>query len=136
MRGTIAALYTEKYPAQVHSLAFIGALFGLLDPFSLLCQIIKRINTNPCMPLISDEFHEEMKLLFYEAYPVKLERRSYLLKFYRSYKERLQRITKIVFADATILENSLKISVPTLIIWGKQDHLLSVKSASPLRANN
>ncbi|WP_267257108.1 alpha/beta fold hydrolase [Coxiella endosymbiont of Ornithodoros maritimus] len=36
MGGTIAALYAEKYPAQVHSLAFIGALFGLLDPFSLL----------------------------------------------------------------------------------------------------
>ncbi|WP_267257107.1 alpha/beta fold hydrolase [Coxiella endosymbiont of Ornithodoros maritimus] len=76
-----------------------------------------------------------MKLLFYEAYPVKLERRSYLLKFYRSYKERLERTTKIVFADATILENSLRISVPTLIIWGKQDHLLSVKSASAVRAN-
>lgn len=111
MGGTITALYAEKYPAQIHSLAFIGAPFGLLEPTSLLCRRVKQINTNPFISLTSNEFHEEMKLLFYEPHPVKLEKRNYLLKFYRSHKGRLERITKIVFADATILENSLRISV-------------------------
>ncbi|MDV2997235.1 MAG: Lipase 3 [Chroococcidiopsis sp. SAG 2025] len=63
MGGAIAALYSQRYPQQVRSLAFIGAPLGVVDwAASVRNSILDGIN--PFIPISKEQFDLEISLLF------------------------------------------------------------------------
>src|SRR5262249_41860755 len=63
MGGAIAALYADRYPREVESLAFIGSPLGIVDWNRGVREAIYR-GVNPFIPVDERELDLEMGLLF------------------------------------------------------------------------
>jgi pimeloyl-ACP methyl ester carboxylesterase len=68
MGGAIAWLYAQRYPNQVHSLAFIGSPLGVVDWANSVTAIFQGIN--PFIPITKEQFALEIGLLFFTPPPI------------------------------------------------------------------
>ena len=68
MGGAIAWLYAQRYPNQVHSLAFIGSPLGVVDWANSVTAIFQGIN--PFIPITKEQFALEIGQLFFTPPPI------------------------------------------------------------------
>jgi abhydrolase domain-containing protein 6 len=134
MGGTIAALYAVKYPAQVLSVAFIGAPHGIRSPQASMAE--QRIAKGE-LPLIArnnEEFSQMMDLLFVKQpflpHPIYLDAQARTVRNAVS-NTRLWEDQK---RDGYLLQTNLpQLKTPTLAMWGEQDRVFDQSGAGVLR---
>jgi abhydrolase domain-containing protein 6 len=130
MGGAISCLYAASYPDQVMSLL-------LIDPAGIYryeCELTQRLKEgkNPLIVTCPDDFD---KLIDFA-----LEKKPYIPWPVNSVMAEKavenQAINKKIFADMQVsrgfdFEDTIqKITAPTLIFWGAQDRIISVKNAT------
>ena len=125
MGGTIAALYAQKYPGQIKSLAFIGAPLGIIGWSP---QVRKAIfeGVNPFIPMNEKQFDLEMHLLFFKPPKIDEGIKAKLVQEYVENNRHYQQVWDIVnFYDRSL--GSMEMNTPrTLILWGEQDGIFSI----------
>ena len=125
MGGTIAALYAQKYPGQIKSLAFIGAPLGIIGWSP---QVRKAIfeGVNPFIPINQKQFDLEMHLLFFKPPKIDEGIKAKLVQEYVENNRHYQQVWDIVnFYDRSL--GSMEMNTPrTLILWGEQDGIFSI----------
>ena len=125
MGGTIAALYAQKYPGQIKSLAFIGAPLGIIGWSP---QVRKAIfeGVNPFIPMNEKQFDLEMYLLFFKPPKIDAGIKAKLVQEYVENNRHYQQVWDIVnFYDRSL--GSMEMNTPrTLILWGEQDGIFSI----------
>jgi len=129
MGGEISCLYAVKYPDQVKSLL-------LIDPggiFRYECELNRLLKEgkNPLIVKCEDDFDILMDFA--------MEKKPYIpgpiVSVMAEKAVENQTINKKIFADirndrSFVFEYEIKkISAPTLIMWGAQDRVISVKNA-------
>lgn len=128
MGGTIAYLYAQSYPKQVHSLAFIGSPMGIVDWGEGVREAILQ-GINPFIPITKEQFKLEMSLLFVKPPTLPDDYVSKKVKDYITYNQRYQQIWNIVNLYDDILWKGQITRMPTLIIWGQKDKIFPVGAA-------
>lgn len=131
MGGAIAALYAQRYPNEVKSLAFIGSPLGVIDwAKSFRAAIIEGIN--PFIPITKEQFDLEISLLFvnppFIPDAVKTERVSDYVDRNRQY----QQIWDIVSLYKDVLCQQPP-RLPTFALWGKEDKIYDVQGSDRLK---
>lgn len=131
MGGAIAALYAQRYPNQVRSLAFIGSPLGITNwATSVRKSIIEGIN--PFIPIAKEQFDLEISLLFVTppTIPdrVKTEKVNDYVNRHRNY----QQTWDIVNLYDDVLCQSPHSRVPTLAIWGQEDKIYDIRDVDRL----
>jgi pimeloyl-ACP methyl ester carboxylesterase len=132
MGGSIAALYTQQYPQQVCSLAFIGSPSGIVgwaDP--IRTAILQGIN--PFIPITTDQFDLEISLLFVKPPQIPNSIKEQKVKDYIDRNRHYQQVWDIVnLYDDVTCKAQLR-SVPTLALWGEKDSIYSIRGADRLQ---
>ncbi|MCF7791316.1 MAG: alpha/beta hydrolase [Victivallales bacterium] len=128
--GTIALAYACKYENNIKSLALLGGPAGLVrwSP-----EIVREFDKgkNPFIPLTKKDFYKEMNMLFHQ--PPKIPE-EVAIKMVTGYKTNYERL-KSAFAlfSVSIYNFAVKmktdLQIPTLIIWGYDDKIFTVKNA-------
>jgi pimeloyl-ACP methyl ester carboxylesterase len=133
MGGAIAALYARAYPAQVRSLALIGAPFGLIE-WGPDVRAAMYEGVNPFIPVDIEQLELELSLLLVTPPSLPEEVKEALVADYVQRNRHYQQVWTIVtlFGDA-LVRPGLRIRTPTLAIWGAQDRIFPVAGASWLR---
>ena len=108
--GQIAINFTAKYPEKVNKLILINSA-GIRRPSW------KRRVFTPLAKLLRNHVHETVKFLFYRLFLA--------TDYYRANSKMRQTMVRILIDDQQ--ENMTKINIPTLIIWGSDDHYTPLK---------
>ncbi len=133
MGGAIAALYVQRYPLSVRSLAFIGSPLGVVDWSPAVKAAIYQ-GVNPFIPINAAQFDLEMRLLLVNPPAIPAEVKEALIKDYVERNRHYQQVWDIVNLYDTLLYQRRRIRVPTLILWGENDQIFTVDSADQLRS--
>lgn len=133
MGGAIASMYVNKYPGQVHSLAFFGSPLGI-GPWGVKVKAALSQGVNPFIPITIDQFNSEMELLFYKPPEVPKIIKDQLLADYRKSNRHYQQVWNIVNLYMNQIARSSPVHIPTLILWGKQDEIFPVAGLVALQA--
>ncbi len=131
MGGAIAAIYAERYPSQVQTLAFIGAPLGIA-PWSPQIQQSLGKGINLFIPQNGTEFDLEMQLLFAKPPLIDPTMKETLIQSYRSDRSHYQMVWEIVNQYTRILE-PMRLTQPTFAVWGAQDGVFLAKGANALQ---
>jgi len=126
----VAIAFTEKYQNDIKTLALLGGPAGL-GKWSPEIMNAMTSGMNPFIPLSEKEFKEEMSLLFFKPPAIPEEK---IKKIVSGYKKNLKRYTLIFnIFNMTIYDFILNFNIsfdkPTLIVWGKEDKILSASDA-------
>ncbi len=133
MGGTIAALYVQRYPQSVRTLAFIGSPLGVTDWSPAVKAAIYQ-GINPFIPVNVAELDLEMRLLFVNPPVIPDTVKDALIKDYVERNRHYQQVWNIVNLYDNALDRRQRIRVPALILWGENDQIFSVDGAEQLRA--
>lgn len=132
MGGAIAWLYDQRYPNQVHSLAFIGSPLGVVDwANSVKAAIFQGIN--PFIPITKEQFALEIGLLFFTPPPIPDAVVVEKVNDYNIRNRHYQQVWDIVNLYENILCQGVPTQLPTLIIWGKEDKIYDISGANKLQ---
>ena len=132
MGGTIAALMAQQFPREVSSVAFIGSPLGVVKWGPGVREAIFR-GINPFIPVDTTQFDLEMGLLFVNPPPIPLSVKENLVKDYVARRRHYQQVWDIVNLYDDRLRDSDWLRKPTLIVWGRQDHIFSIEGAKRLK---
>lgn len=132
MGGTIAAIYAERYPDDLHRLAFIGPPLGVVEWGPRVRQAIEG-GVNPFIPVDAVQFDLEMKLLFADPPTVPPDVRDALVKGYVERNREYQQVWDIVNLYDTALDKPLKVGIPVFMLWGEGDGIYPVEGAALLQ---
>ncbi len=135
MGGLIAAKYAQKYPNKVSSLAFIGAPLGIKTPKASKTDNVLRSGENPFIPLTTQQFNQEMQLLFTTPPKLSDEQVQKRVTRYQEERDKDLRIWSMIEKDSNVLNSPFKIEKPTLIVWGDNDNIYDVSGAEVLKNN-
>ena len=119
MGGTIAALYANKYPSEVETLAFIGAPLGVVGWSPQVKQAIFQ-GVNPFIPINEKQFDLEMQLLFFKPPPIDESVKAKLVQEYVENNRHYQQVWDIVNFYDHSLDNMAANSSRTLVLWGSK----------------
>ena len=133
MGGAIAALYAQRYPQQVRTLAFIGSPLGATD-WSLQVKEAIYQGINPFIPIDHAQLDLELRLLFVSPPNVPDTVKDALIRDYVERNRHYQQVWDIVNLYDTLLAVPLRLRLPTLILWGQKDAIFAVQGAERLRA--
>ena len=133
MGGTIAAMISRQYPREVKSLAFIGSPQGIIEWSPQLEAAISE-GINPFIPIDVGQFDLEMSLLFVTPPVVPIEVKEAAVNQYVTRNRHYQQVWDIDNLYTTQLTQGHWDGKPTLIIWGQNDQIFSVKGARKLKA--
>ena len=133
MGGAIASMYTNEYPNEVRSLAFIGSPLGIGSWGPRVRGALFQ-GINPFIPIAIDQFNLEMDLLFYKPPEVPETIKVQLLAEYQKSNRHYQQVWNIVNLYLSQISNSSPPRIPTLILWGRQDDIFSVNDMGALQA--
>lgn len=126
MGGTIAALYSQLYPNQVRSLAFIGSPLGVTNwATSVRKSIIEGIN--PFIPITKEQFDLEISLLFVTPPTIPDEVKTEKVNDYVNRNRNYQQTWDIVNLYDDVLCQLPHSRVPTLAIWGQEDKIYDIR---------
>jgi pimeloyl-ACP methyl ester carboxylesterase len=132
MGGAIAYLYSQLYPQEVKSLAFLGAPLGVV-PWSGQIRAAIIAGINPFIPITESEFDLEISLLFVTPPTIAPEVKKAKVEDYVSNNHRYQQIWNIVNLDDQLLQaKNLLQPLPLLTIWGEADQIYDLKAAQSL----
>ncbi|MGL5033989.1 MAG: alpha/beta fold hydrolase, partial [Microcystaceae cyanobacterium] len=132
MGGAIAHLYSQKYPQQIRSLAFIGSPLGIIDwSESLKKAIINGIN--PFIPITIDQFDLEISLLFVTPPAIPDAVKKAKVEDYLNRDRHYQQVWNIVNLYDRIFEQTITTKLPTLILWGEADQIYNIRGAEMLK---
>ena len=133
MGGAIASMYVNKYPGQIHSLAFVGSPLGI-GPWGVKVKDALSQGINPFIPITVEQFNLEMELLFYKPPEVPETIRDQLLADYWKSNQHYQQVWNIVNLYMNQISKSSPVRIPTLILWGKQDEIFAMHDIGALQA--
>ena len=133
MGGAIAALYVQRYPRQVLSLAFIGSPLGIAEWSPAIKEAIYQ-GVNPFIPVDTAQFDLEMRLLFVHPPAIPDTIKESLITDYVERNRHYQQVWNIVNLYDTLLDHRWRIRVPVLILWGENDQIFTVDGAEQLRS--
>jgi abhydrolase domain-containing protein 6 len=135
MGGTLAALLALRRPAQVASVAFVGAPHGLASPQP--SEMDRQIDAGraPLVVRDPDEFDAMLKLLFarrpFLPYPILWQARADAI-------ERADSNLRLWFEqlrDRYLLQDVIGgVRAPVAVFWGERDRLFDVSAVDGLRA--
>jgi len=132
MGGAIAYLYSQLYPQEVKSLAFLGAPLGVV-PWSAPVRAAIVAGINPFIPVTESEFDLELSLLFVAPPAIAPEVKKAKVEDYVNNNRRYQQIWNIVNLDDQLLqEKTLLQPLPMLTIWGGADQIYELKAGQSL----
>ncbi|HEY9626954.1 MAG TPA: alpha/beta hydrolase [Coleofasciculaceae cyanobacterium] len=132
MGGAIAALYAQRYPNQVRSLALIGSPLGVIDWANPVKNSILN-GVNPFIPITKEQFDLEMSLLFVTPPSISNSVKTEKVRDYRTRNRHYQQVWDIVNLYEEVLCQNLSLQRPTLVIWGKQDQIYDIQGADRLQ---
>ena len=132
MGGQIVMTYATRYPAEVASLWLLDPGGVWSAPKSELMKIIEETGHNPLMVRSEDDFARIIKLAMFKP--------PFIPRFMINVmaQERIhnyaleERIFMQIKATDSVEKSVSGLTVPTLIVWGDQDRLLSVAAAGIL----
>jgi pimeloyl-ACP methyl ester carboxylesterase len=132
MGGAIAALYRNRYPEQIRTVAFIGSPLGIV-PWARGVREAIFAGINPFIPINSRQFDLEMGLLFVHPPVVPVAEKQTLIADYISRNRHYVQVWNIVNLYDGVLRRPLPGGIPSLILWGREDEIYSVSGASRLQ---
>lgn len=132
MGGAIAALYAQRYPNQVRSLALIGSPLGVIDWANPVRNSILN-GVNPFIPIAKEQFDLEMSLLFVTPPNIPDSVKAKKVTDYRTRNRHYQQVWDIVNLYEEVLCQNLSLQRPILAIWGKQDQIYDIRGAERLQ---
>lgn len=133
MGGAIAALYRNRYPEQIRTVAFIGSPLGIV-PWARGVREAIFTGINPFIPINSRQFDLEMGLLFVRPPVVPFAEKQTLIADYISRNRHYVQVWNIVNLYDGVLRRPLPGGIPSLILWGREDEIYSVSGASRLQS--
>jgi pimeloyl-ACP methyl ester carboxylesterase len=131
MGGTIASLYARRYPAQVRSLACMGSPLGIIGWNAGVRDAIYG-GINPFVPINDAQLDVELGLLFVTPPALPPAAREAILTPYTQRNRHYVQVWNIVSLYNDTLSRSPPARVPTLIVWGDDDHIFDVAGAERL----
>jgi abhydrolase domain-containing protein 6 len=132
MGGAIAELYAQRYPEEVRTVAFLGAPFGY-TPWDEPMREAIFCGTNPFIPTSEAELDVEMGLLFNHPPHIEAQRRKRLLAAYVTQNRHYVQIWDVVNMYDDVLKRTPFARKPTLIVWGREDHVFGANAAQSLQ---
>ncbi|AFY56756.1 putative hydrolase or acyltransferase of alpha/beta superfamily [Rivularia sp. PCC 7116] len=134
MGGAIAILYSQRYPEQLLSLAFIGSPLGIADWASSVRNSIKD-GINPFIPITQEQFDLEISLLFVTPPTIPDSVKTEKVKDYITRNRHYQKIWDIInlYDDVLCQTQRRSPQLPTLAIWGIEDKIYDIRGASRLQ---
>lgn len=136
MGGAIATLYSQRYPEQLRSLAFIGSPLGVTDwANSVRNSIFDGIN--PFIPTTKEQFDLEISLLFVTPPTIPDSVKTEKVNDYITRNRHYQQIWDIVNLYDDVLcqgrRRGRPTQLPTLAIWGREDRIYDIRGADRLQ---
>lgn len=132
MGGAIAHLYAQRYPNQVHSLAFIGSPLGIIGWANSVREAIFQ-GINPFIPITKEQFDLEISLLFVTSPTIPDSVKAEKVKDYITRNRHYQQVWDIVNLYDDVLYQGTPIQLPTLIIWGNEDKIYDISGVTRLQ---
>lgn len=132
MGGAIATLYSQRYPKQLRSLAFIGSPLGVTDWASSVKNSIFD-GINPFIPITEEQFDLEISLLFVTPPTIPSNVKTEKVNDYTTRNRHYQKIWNIVNLYDDVLCQGRSTQVPTLAIWGTEDKIYDIDGVARLR---
>jgi abhydrolase domain-containing protein 6 len=132
MGGAIAELYAQRYPEEVRTVAFLGAPFGYTPWDEPMREAIFR-GTNPFIPTSEAELDAEMGMLFNHPPHIEPQRRKTLLAGYVTQNRHYVQVWNVVNMYDDVLRRTPLAPKPTLIVWGRDDHVFGAQAAQSLQ---
>ena len=135
MGGTLAALFAQRYPQRVLSLAFIGAPHGIRTPQpSAMDGHIDSGASSILIPTTERAFEDMLDMLFekrpFLPYPIAQRALAGALRDAPSN----ERIWKEQLADRYLLDERIgALTLPMLVLWGAQDRLFDASGSTVLQ---
>lgn len=133
MGGAIAALYAREHPKDVRSLAFIGGALGI-GPWADTVKNSILAGDNPFIPLTPEALDAELRMLLVHAPTLSPEVQAAVLAPYLQNTPHYIQVWNIVNLYDRVLADHAGTSLPTLILWGKEDQVFNIASADKLAA--
>jgi pimeloyl-ACP methyl ester carboxylesterase len=134
MGGAIANLYVQRYPKQVHSLAFIGSPLGVIGWADGIREALFQ-GINPFIPITKEQFDLEMSLLFVTPPAIPDSEKAEKVQDYITRNRHYQQVWDIVNLYDDVLRQKSPVQRPTLIIWGQDDRIYHIRGATWLQQN-
>jgi abhydrolase domain-containing protein 6 len=125
MGGAIAAMFTQKYPKEVESVAFIGAPMGIIGWSPQIRSAIYS-GVNPFIPITPNQFDLEMSLLFFKPPVIANSIKQDAIAAYVKDNRHYQQVWDIVNLDIAVLETYKELSKPAFIAWGRDDGVFNI----------
>lgn len=133
MGGAIAFLYSQRYPEQLHSLAFIGSPSGVSDwSNSVENAILDGIN--PFIPITIEQFDLEISLLFATPPTIPDSVKTDKVNDYTTRNRHYQKIWDIFNLYDDVLCQGQPTQIPTLAIWGTEDKIYDIRRVDRLKS--
>lgn len=134
MGGAIASLYSQRYPEQLRSVAFIGSPLGVIDWASSVRNSIFN-GINPFIPITEEQFDLEISLLFVTPPTIPDSVKTQRVNDYITRNRHYQKIWDIVnlYDDVLCQRRRVSSQLPTLAIWGTEDKIYDISGASRLQ---
>lgn len=131
MGGAIAALYADRHPEQVRSLAFIGSPLGVIGWAKGVRDAIFR-GINPFIPVTDAEFELELQLLFVTPPDIPApDRRRIVAEYVRNNRHYVD-VWNIANLYDDVLTRTAVPAAPSLIVWGRDDRIFDIAGAERL----
>ena len=125
MGGAIAALYAQKYPGDIKSIAFIGAPMGIIGWSPQIKNAIYQ-GINPFIPITIDQFNLEMGLLFANPPAMSDAVKNGAIAEYLKNNRHYQQVWDIANLDIAVLDSTQNSVKPTFIAWGQKDGVFNI----------
>lgn len=135
MGGAISELYSQKYPEQIISVAFLGSPLGINSPKPSETDELFKQGANPFVVTTKDEFNRILGLIFVRPVPMDEEKIKKIVQKNQAEQEKLKAITKIVLGYRGVFDVPVNSKIPTLITWGDKDKIFDVSGAYKLHDN-
>jgi abhydrolase domain-containing protein 6 len=132
MGGAIANLYSQNYPEQVRSLAFIGAPLGVIGWADSVREPIFE-GINPFIPITEEQFDLEISLLFVTPPDIPDSDKAEIVNDYVTRNQHYQQVWNIVNLYQNVLCQKPFIHPPTLVIWGQEDKIYDIQGVNRLQ---
>ena len=132
MGGAIAALYSQRYPREVRSLAFLGSPLGITTWAEAFKAAVSR-GINPFIPINEAELDTELELLFVNPPAISEQEKRAIVANYVARERHYVQVWNIVNLYDDVLTRIRPTRAPTLIVWGDDDRVFSAVGARKLR---
>jgi pimeloyl-ACP methyl ester carboxylesterase len=133
MGGTIAAVYSARFPQKISTLALLAPADLQTAKKSEVMFKLENYGNNPFLISNPDDFEKMLPLLFVKTPPMPDPTKKVEIAQAMADRKFNEKIGLDLFHEAFALEPSLPmIQAPVLIIWGDHDKILDVSGASVL----